>query len=97
MFQLDGFHLSRACGRGYGKQIGAAIYDDDTLPEQRRLCASALMSSAPPSQTADGTAETESTWSPTWSHGVDWRNRDTQRSAGRAEPGDHGVQRGQAH
>ena len=27
VFQLDGFHLARACGRGYGRQIGAAVYD----------------------------------------------------------------------
>ena len=27
VFQLDGFHLSRACGRGYGRKLGSAIYD----------------------------------------------------------------------
>ena len=31
VFQLDGFHLSRACGRGYGTEIGPAIYDCDTI------------------------------------------------------------------
>ena len=24
---LDGFHLSRACGRGYGRKLGSTIYD----------------------------------------------------------------------
>ena len=27
VFQLDGFHLSRACGRGYGRKLGSAIYE----------------------------------------------------------------------
>lgn len=26
VFQLDGFHLSRACGRGYGREAGRGIY-----------------------------------------------------------------------
>ena len=27
VYQLDGFHLSRACGRGYGAETGSAIYE----------------------------------------------------------------------
>ena len=27
VFQLDGFHLSRSCGRGYGRKLGGAIYE----------------------------------------------------------------------
>lgn len=27
LFQLDGFHLARACGRGFGKEMGQALYE----------------------------------------------------------------------
>ena len=41
VFQLDGFHLSRACGRGYGRELGSAIYD--AIRSGEREYARALM------------------------------------------------------
>ena len=72
VFQLDGFHLSRACGRGYGGQIGPAIYDavrsgDGTL-------ARALMSGAAPAETTTAIRDRQYVKS-NLSNGVDWRNR----------------------
>ena len=49
IFQLDGFHLSRACGRGYGGEIGEAIYD--AIRSGPESFARALMSAAVPAET----------------------------------------------
>ena len=72
VFQLDGFHLSRACGRGYGTEIGPAIYD--AIRSGSESFASALMSSAVPAETATASRDREYVES-NISHGVDWRNR----------------------
>ena len=72
VFQLDGFHLSRACGRGYGTEIGPAIYD--AIRSGSESFASALMSAAVPAETATASRDREYVES-NISHGVDWRNR----------------------
>ena len=72
VFQLDGFHLSRACGRGYGRKLGSAIYD--AIRSGSHRYARALMSAAEAveGKTAIGNREyVESNIS----NGVDWRNR----------------------
>ena len=89
IFQLDGFHLSRACGRGYGGEIGPAIYD--AIRSGSESFARALMSAAVPAETTTAIRDREYV---DLSNGVDWRNR-VPRSTGRAEP--HGIQRRQAH
>ena len=43
-FQLDGFHLSRDCGRGFGGELGPATYD--AMREGDSALARALMSAA---------------------------------------------------
>ena len=72
MFQLDGFHLSRACGRGYGTEIGPAIYD--AIRSGSESFASALMSAAVPAETATASRDREYLES-NISNGVDRRNR----------------------
>ena len=72
VFQLDCFHLSRACGRGYGTEIGPAIYD--AIRSGSESFASALMSAAVPAETATASRDREYVES-NISHGVDWRNR----------------------
>ena len=72
VFQLDGFHLSRACGRGYGRELGSVIYrairsGDDSF-------AAALMSAAEPAETATAAANRRYVLSKL-TDGVDWRNR----------------------
>ena len=72
IFQLDGFHLSRACGRGYGSEIGAAIYD--AIRSGSHRYARALMSAADPAEST--TASTDRLYvESNMSNGVDWRNR----------------------
>ena len=72
VFQLDGFHLSRACGRGYGAEIGPAIYE--AIRSGSHDYARALMSAAPPAETATAIRDTEYVES-NMVNGVDWRNR----------------------
>ena len=48
-FQLDGFHLARACGRGYGKKLGRAIYEAIRSGDSRG--AHARMKEAAPAET----------------------------------------------
>lgn len=36
LFQLDGFHLARACGRGFGKNLGRALYESIRWGETSR-------------------------------------------------------------
>ena len=63
VFQLDGFHLSRACGRGYGGELGSAIYD--AIRSGAQSFARALMSALrPPIRGVP--SGTESMWNPTW-------------------------------
>ena len=61
VFQLDGFHLSRACGRGYGRKLRSAIYD--AIRSGSHQYARALMSAAEAVQ--NGQSATGSTSSPT--------------------------------
>ena len=72
IFQLDGFHLSRACGRGYGGEIGPAIYD--AVRSGSESFARALMSAAVPAETTTAIRDREYVES-NLSNGVDWRNR----------------------
>ena len=72
VFQLDGFHLSRACGRGYGKQLGSAIYD--AIRSGSHRYARALMSAAEPAETPTASRDREYVHSNVTT-GMDWRNR----------------------
>ena len=72
VFQLDGFHLSRACGRGYGGEIGPAIYD--AIRSGSESFARALMSAAVPAETTTAIRDREYVESNV-STGMDWRNR----------------------
>ena len=72
VFQLDGFHLSRTCGRGYGTEIGPAIYD--AIRSGSESFASALMSAAVPAETATASRDREYLEA-NISNGVDRRNR----------------------
>ena len=72
VFQLDGFHLSRACGRGYGADIGPAIYE--AIRSGSHDCARALISAAAPAETATAIRDAEYVES-NLVNGVDWRNR----------------------
>lgn len=70
VFQLDGFHLSRACGRGYGGEIGPAIYD--AVRSGDESLAIALMSAAVPAETTTTIRDREYVES-NLVNGVDWR------------------------
>ena len=72
VFQLDGFHLSRACGRGYGRELGSAIYE--AIRSGSHRYARALMSAAEPAESTTASADREYVRS-NMSNGVDWRNR----------------------
>ena len=72
IFQLDGFHLSRACGRGYGGEIGPAIYD--AIRSGSESFARALMSAAVPAETTTAIRDREYVES-NLRGGVDWRNQ----------------------
>ena len=72
VFQLDGFHLSRACGRGYGADIGPAIFE--AIRSGSHDYARALISAAPPAETATAIRDAEYVES-NLVNGVDWRNR----------------------
>ena len=72
VFQLDGFHLSRACGRGYGREIGSAIYD--AIRSGSQEYARALMSAAEVVEGKTANRNREYVES-NISNGVDWRNR----------------------
>ena len=72
VFQLDGFHLSRACGRGYGQQIGSAIYD--AIRSGSHRYARALMSAAESAESTTASTNREYVES-NLLRGVDWRNR----------------------
>ncbi len=72
IFQLDGFHLSLACGRGYGGEIGQAIYD--AIRSGSESFARALMSAAVPAETTTAIRDREYVES-NLRGGVDWRNR----------------------
>ena len=94
IFQLDGFHLSRACGRGYGGEIGPAIYDairsgSESFAQSVDVggCASRDHNGHP----GQGVRRIQ----PVQRSGL--AQPSTQRSTGRAEPGGHGIQRRQAH
>ena len=72
VFQLDGFHLSRACGRGYGAEVGSAIYD--AIRSGSHEYAHALMSAAMAAETKRANRDREYVES-NMVNGVDWRNR----------------------
>lgn len=72
VYQLDGFHLSRACGRGYGAETGSTLYD--AIRSGSHDCARALMAASPPAETATSIKDREYVES-NLSNGVDWRNR----------------------
>ena len=72
VFQLDGFHLSHACGRGYGAEIGSAIYD--AIRSGSHEYARALISAAMAAETKRAIRDREYVES-NMVNGVDWRNR----------------------
>ena len=72
VFQLDGFHLSRACGRGHGRKLGSAIYESIRAGEVS--FARALMSAAAESET-DTACRDRLYVESNVAIGVDWRNR----------------------
>ena len=94
IFQLDGFHLSRACGRGNGGKIGPAIYD--AIRSGSESFARALMSAAVPAETTTAIRDREYVES-NLRGGVDWRNRVPNAPPDARSLGNHGIQRGQAH
>ena len=71
-FQLDGIHLSRACGRGNGGQLGTVTYDGIRTGAMSAICEA--MSSAPPVQTKMAHRDREYVESKVVT-GMDWRNR----------------------
>ena len=90
IFQLDGFHLSRACGRGYGAETGPGSLRCDTL----RIAElhTRVDGNGAPRRDRDGDQRQGV-------HQVQrgYRNRLAQpcpqRSTGRSEPRNHGIQR----
>ena len=74
VFQLDGFHLARACGRGYGKKLGRAIYEAIRSGSHER--AHALASAAAPAETRT-VAKDRRYVEHNVVAGIDWRNRVT--------------------
>ena len=72
IFQMDGFHLSRACGRGYGAEIGPAIYN--AIRSGSESFASALMSAAVAAETKTAIRDREYIES-NLVNAMDWRNR----------------------
>ena len=72
VFQLDGFHLSRACGRGYGRKLGKAIYN--AIRSGSEGYARALMCAAVAAETSGAAGYREYVES-NLVNGVDWRNR----------------------
>ncbi len=94
VFHLDGFHLARACGRGYGRRIGISVYDGIRVGST--TAARQAMSSAPPAQTKMAHRDREYVESNV-STGMDWRNRVPKAPPDARSLGNHGEQRGQAH
>ena len=72
VFHLDGFHLARARGRGYGRRIGTSVYDGIRVGST--TAARQATSSAPPAQTKMAHRDREYVESNV-STGMDWRNR----------------------
>ena len=71
VFQLDGFHLSRACGIGYGKEPGHGIYE--AIRSGDAQGALARMSQAAPAETKSAVNNRKYTENNVVV-GVDWRN-----------------------
>lgn len=71
VFQLDGFHLSRACGIGYGKEQGSAIYE--AIRSGDAQGALARMSQAAAAETKSAVNNRKYTENNVVV-GVDWRN-----------------------
>ncbi len=72
VFQLDGFHLSRACGRGYGAELGSAIYE--AIRSGQTAFARSLMSAAAECETKTELRYRKCVESNAVS-GMDWRNQ----------------------
>ena len=72
VFHLDGSHLARARGRGYGRRIGTSVYDGIRVGST--TAARQATSSAPPAQTKMAHRDREYVESNV-STGMDWRNR----------------------
>ena len=91
---MDGFHLSRACGRGYGAEIGPAIYN--AIRSGSESFASALMSAAVAAETKTAIRDREYIES-NLVNAMDWRNRVPNAPPGRSRSGNDGIERRQAH
>ena len=72
VFQLGGFHLSRACGRGYERKLGSRIYESIRAGEVS--FAHALMSAAAEPETDTARRDRLHVESNVVT-GMDWRNR----------------------
>lgn len=72
VFQLDGFHLSRACSRGYGKQLGRAIYE--AIRAADTSSAQTMMRMAEAAETKTAVRDRRYVESNV-NVGMDWRNR----------------------
>ena len=71
VFQLDGFHLARACGIGYGKERGSAIYD--AIRSGDAQVALGQIAQAAPAETNSAVKNRKYTENNVVV-GVDWRN-----------------------
>lgn len=70
--QLDGFHLARACGRGFGKELGAQVYQAIRSGDSQK--ANQLIDSAEP--TDNKTARKDRKYvKANVLKGIDWRQR----------------------
>lgn len=91
IFQLDGFHLSLACDRGYGGEIGPAIYDG--IRSGSESFVRALMSAAVLADTTTAIRDREYVES-NLRGGVDWRNRVPNAPPDARCLGNRGIKRG---
>ena len=74
VFQLDSFHLSRACSRGYGAELGSAIYE--AIRSGQTSFARSLMSAAAECETSTELRHRKYVESNAVS-GMDWRNQES--------------------
>jgi len=72
VMQLDGFHLARACGRGFGKQQGHHIYE--AVREGREEDARRLIDEAEPVESS-GAKKARKYVKANVAKGLDWRNQ----------------------
>lgn len=72
LMQLDGFHLARACGRGFGKELGHQVYEAIRAGQTHK--ANQLMDEAAPTD-SKATHKARRYVKANVIKGVDWRNK----------------------